>query len=188
MSKFLRVSAVSVFCVSGAIAVSQAQSVTCENAQYDPGLLAKYPNLPKSCLDIITKDGELYAVVKAKLDKVSGNSVRVRIKQPDGTYADRTTVRTDSNLRVKVDGRPTRVSDLATGQELSAYIKVREPAIALAPAEESAPLVTSPIEDEPEQMAATLPSTSSFLPLLGLFGGASLLLGVLLSVVRHRRP
>jgi hypothetical protein len=187
MNMFLRVSAVSAFCTLGAIGVSQAQSLTCENAQYDPELLAKYPNLPKSCLDIVTKEGAPYAVVKAKLDKISGNTVRVRVKQPDGTYASRKTVRTDPDLRVKVNGKPARVRDLASDQEVTAYIKVREPVMALAPADENEPLVTSPIEDEPEQMAATLPATSSFLPLLGLFGGASLMLGGLLSVIRRRR-
>jgi hypothetical protein len=190
MSMFLRISAASVLCTIGAIAVSQAQSVTCENAQYDPSVLAKYPNLAKACLDIVTKEGEPYAVVKAKLDRVSGNNASVRVKLPDGTYHKRQTVRTDPDLRVLIEGKPTRVRDLATGQELTVYVKVREPVMALAPAEETTPLAAAPIQDEEpeqEQMAATLPATSSFLPLLGLFGGVSLLLGGLLSAIRYRR-
>jgi hypothetical protein len=187
MSMFLRVSAVSVLCTIGAIGVSQAQSVTCESAQFSSEALAKYPNLPKACSDIITKGGEQYAVVKAQLDRVSGNSATIRVKQADGTYAKRQTVKTDPDLRVNVDGKPTRVRDLATGQELTVYVKVREPVLALAPAEETAPLMTTPIDEEPEQMAASLPATSSFLPLLGLFGGVSLLLGGLLSIIRHGR-
>jgi hypothetical protein len=187
MNKFMRASAVSVLCTVGVIGISQAQSVTCANAQYSPELVAKYPNVSKACFDVITRDGEPYAVVKAQLDKISGNNAYVRIKQPDGSYSKRTMLRTDPDLRVIVDGKPTRVRELATGQEITAYIKVREPVMALAPAEETTPLVTTPIEEEPEQMAAALPATSSFLPLLGLFGGVSLLLGGLLSVIRRRR-
>jgi hypothetical protein len=188
MSMFLRVSAVSVLCTIGAIAASNAQSITCQSAQFSPEVLAKYPNISKACSDVITKSGEHYAVVKAQLDRVSGNSATIRVKQADGTYAKRQTVKTNPDLRVNIDGKPTRVRDLATGQELTVYVKVDEPVMALAPAEETAPLAAAPIEDEePEQMAAALPATSSFLPLLGLFGGVSLLLGGLLSIIRHRR-
>ena len=35
MTRFLRASAVSVLCTIAAIAVSQAQTVTCQNAQYE---------------------------------------------------------------------------------------------------------------------------------------------------------
>jgi hypothetical protein len=189
MSMFLRVSAVSVLCTIGAIAASNAQSITCESAQYSPEVLAKYPNISKACSDVITKSGEHYAVVKAQLDRVSGNSATIRVKHADGTYAKRQTVKTNPDLRVNIDGKPTRVRDLATGQELTVYVKVDEPVMALAPAEETAPLAAAPIqeEEEAEQMAAALPATSSFLPLLGLFGGVSLLLGGLLSIIRHRR-
>ena len=191
MSRFLRVSTIGVLCTIGAIATSQAQ-VTCENAQFDPALLEKYPNLPKACSDIIQKDGQDFAVVRARLDRVNpSGSVVVRIRQPDGSFAPRTTLRTPPDLRVQVDGRPTRVRDLATGQKLTAYVKVTEPVMALAPAEESTPLVLTGVlvtraEEEPEQMAA-LPSTASPLPLLGLLGAGSLLLGGLVSALRYRR-
>ena len=62
MTRFLRVSAVSVMCTIGAIAVSEAQTVTCQNAQYDPDVLSRFPNIAKACSDIISKDGEDYAV------------------------------------------------------------------------------------------------------------------------------
>jgi hypothetical protein len=191
MNVLLRIAAVNVLCAIGAMTAGHAQSVTCQNAQYDPAVLAKYPNLPKSCLDVVMRDGEEYAVVKAKLDRVtSSGSVVIRPKMPDGSYAERRTVKTPSNLKVLIDGKPARVQDLAEDQELTAYVKVSEPVMALAPADESTPLALTPLEEvEPEQerMAATLPSTSSALPLLGLMGGAFLLLGGLLSAIRFRR-
>jgi hypothetical protein len=187
MTRFLRASAVGVLCTIGAIAVSHAQTVTCQNAQYDPELLTRFPNLAQACSEIISKNGADYAVVKARLDRVNpSGTVAVRVKQPDGSYSKQVTLRPRSDLRVQVDGKPARVRDLATGQELTAYVKVSEPAMALAPVDESVPFETIPIEEPQEQMAA-LPATASMLPLLGLLGGVSMLFGGLLSVIRYRR-
>lgn len=191
MRTSLRIAAGAALCAFGAISASHAQTVTCQNAKFDPEVLEKYPNLPNSCLDIITRDGEHFAVVKAQLDRVSGNSVVVRVRQPDGSFAQRTTLRTSPDLRVLVDGKPTRVSDLATGQQLTAYVKVREPMVALAPADDATPLTTTPLAAEPQQpeprqqVAAALPETASALPFLGLAGGTFLFLGGLLSALRR---
>jgi hypothetical protein len=188
MTKFLRASAVSVLCTIGAIAVSQAQTATCQNAQFNPDVLARFPNIQKACSEVISKDGQDYAVVKARLDRVDPSGrVHVRVKQPDGSYSKQISVRPRSDLRVQVDGKPARVSDLATGQEITAYVKVREPAIALAPADTNEALMALPIEEPQEQMTAQLPATASMLPLFGLLGGVSMLLGGLLSVIRYRR-
>ena len=188
MTNILRASAVGVLCTIGAIAASNAQNVTCQNAQYDPEVLSRFPNLAKACSDIISKDGEDYAVVKARLDRVDPSGrVAVRVKHADGSYSKQLSIRPRSDLRVLVDGKPARVRDLATGQEITAYVKVREPAMALAPADTSEPFVTTPIEEPQEQMAAALPATASMLPLFGLLGAVSLFLGSLLSVIRHRQ-
>ena len=188
MTKFLRASAVSALCTIGAIAVSQAQTVTCQNAQYEPEVLVKFPNIHKACLEVVSKGGEDYAVVKARLDRVDPSGrVGVRVKQPDGSYSKPLSIRPRSDLRVLVDGKPAQVRDLATNQEITAYVKVRAPAIALAPADVNEALVALPIEEPQEQMAAQLPATASMLPLFGLLGGVSMLLGGLLSVIRYRR-
>ena len=170
MTRFLRASAVTVLCTIGAMAVSHAQTVTCQNAQYDPELLVKFPNLAKACSSIVQKGGEDYAVVKARLDRVNASgTVALRVKHADGSYSKQITIKPRSDLRVQVDGKPARVSDLATNQEITAYVKVSAPVMALAPVDETAPIETYPIE-EPQQMAA-LPATASMVPLLGLLGG-----------------
>jgi len=187
MNRFLRASAMSVICTIGAIAVSQAQAATCENAQYDPDVLARFPNIAKACSDIISKNGEDYAVVTARLDRVDPSGrVQVRVKQSDGSYSKRISIRPRPDLKVLVDGKPARVQDLAANQEITAYVKVREPEIALAPADAAETFVFIPIE-EPQQQLAALPETASFLPLFGLLGGISLLLGGWLTAMRHRR-
>jgi hypothetical protein len=187
MNRFLRASAMSVLCAMGAMAISQAQAATCQNAQYDPDVLARFPNIAKACSEIISKDGEDYAVVTARLDRVDPSGrVQVRVKQPDGTYSKNISIRPRPDLKVLVDGKPARVQDLAANQEITAYVKVREPQIALAPADPQERYVFIPIE-EPQTQLASLPETASFLPLLGLLGGMSLLLGGWLSAIRHRR-
>jgi len=87
MNRLLRAAAVSVIGAIGAIAVSQAQTVTCQNAQYDPDVLARFPNIAKACSDIVSKNGEDYALVSARLDRVDPSGrVQLRVKQPDGSY------------------------------------------------------------------------------------------------------
>ena len=190
MNVFLRISATTALCAFGAVTASHAQSVTCQNAQFDPAVLEKYPNLPKSCLEIVKRNGEDYAVVKAKLDRVNANgSVVVRVKQPDGSYGERRTLKSPPNLKVLVKGKPAELRDLATDQEISAYVKVAAPVMALAPAEETTPLVLTPLaETQPvERTAAALPSTASPVPLIGAIGSAFLLLGAMLSAFRYWR-
>src|SRR4026208_2199422 len=139
MNRFLRASAMSVICTMGAFAISQAQAATCENAQYDPDVLARFPSIAKACSGIISKDGEDYAVVTARLDRVDPSGrVRVRVKQPDGSYSKRMSIRPRPDLKVLVDGKPARVQDLTDNQEITAYVKVREPEMARAPADPQA--------------------------------------------------
>jgi hypothetical protein len=187
MNRLLRAFAMSVMGAMGAIAISQAQAATCQNAQYDADVLARFPNIAKACSDVVSKDGQEYAVVTARLDRVDPSGrVQVRVKQPDGAYSKQISIRPRPDLKVLVDGKPARVTDLAANQEITAYVKVREPQMALAPADAQEQYVFLPIEDPQEQFAA-LPATASILPLFGLLGGVSLLLGGWLSAMRHRR-
>jgi hypothetical protein len=187
MTMLLRISAMSVLYAIGAMTASLAQSVTCANAQYDREVLARFPNIAKACSEIISKDGEQFAVVKARLDRVDPSGrVGVRVKQPDGSFSKQISIRPRPDLKVKVDGKPATVRDLATPQEITAYVKVRAPEMALPPADTAQTFVFLPIE-EPQQQLAALPSTAGFLPLFGLLGGVSLLLGGLLSAIRYSR-
>ena len=100
-------------------------------------MLAKFPRIKEACLDIINKDGQDYAVVKADLVRTRPGAATIRPKLPDGTRADTRVVRVSPGFRVLVDGKETRVEDLAVGQELTAYVKVTQPQMALAPADNS---------------------------------------------------
>ena len=159
-------------------ALMAAESPGCPNVKFSQSVLEKFPRAQEACLDVITKGGQQYAVFKADLTGVQGNTVRVRVKLPDGSYSDIKSIRTKPDLRVLIEGKPYTVSELAPNQELTTYIRVDQPMIALAPASQTDPVdavpLTEPPTPQPTQLAAApvMPHTAdpAALPmLLGLF-------------------
>lgn len=145
----------------------------CRNVRFSEEVLSRFPKAPQACLDVINRDGQDYAVFKAQLESVSGNTLRVRIKQPDGTYAAVTNIETKPERRVLIDGKPVQVADLAPDQELTAYVRVDKPMIALPPASESEPLEATPLaaaEPVVARAEPAMPHTASQVGLLGLLG------------------
>jgi hypothetical protein len=175
-----------------AIPAANADPADCQTAQFSSEVLAKFPNIAKTCLDIINKDGQDYAVVKADLVRTRPGAVTVRVKMPDGTRSDSMIIRTAPGRRVLVDGKEVRVEDLAVGQEITAYVKVTQPEIALAPVEPTAPIESSPMEEaapapaETASTATTMPTTASPFPAIGLAGFGLILAGTLLGFARRR--
>ena len=190
-ANLLKLAAGAVLAVA-AIPAANADPADCQTAQFSQEVLAKFPNIAKTCLDIINKDGQDYAVVKADLVRTRPGAVTIRPKLPDGTRADSMIVRTAPGRRVLVDGQEVRVEDLAVGQELTAYVKVTQPEIALAPATPTEPIESSPMEEpavaaaEPAAEPAAMPTTASPFPAIGLAGFGLLLVGTLLAVARRR--
>lgn len=168
-------------CLSGE---SAAQSPNCQNVQFSQAVLAEFPRAREGCLDVIRRDGKDYAVYKAELLRVySDDRVRVRFKHPDGSRGDARTIATPRDFRVLVQGKPVPLSEVTTGQELTAYVHVTEPVIALAPVTESEPLQPMPMEPERQQVAA-MPTTASLWPTLGAMGLLGLAAGALLRRLR----
>jgi hypothetical protein len=170
---------------------ANAQQSKCQSVQFSDSVLQRFPRAREVCLDVITRNGEEYAVFKADLLRVSGQSARMRAKLPDGTHAPAQTIRIDPKRRVLVDGKPIRPDQLAVGQEITAYVKVTEPVLALAPADAGEPLVTQPIENAgPARVASAedspqMPTTAGPLPLLGGSGLLLLAIGGALGLVRR---
>ena len=122
MNKLLPLSAASVLWAIVRSSASHAQSVTCQNAQFDDAVLARYPDLQKNCLDVVKRGDADYAVVTARLEKVNPNgSVVVRSKKADGSYGERRTLQPPDNLKIIAAGKPADIHDLAEGQDVTAY-------------------------------------------------------------------
>lgn len=171
-----------------AAAVGAQQPAACQTAQFSAEVLARFPRIREACLDVISRDGVQYAVVKAYLVRTSSSGMTVRVNLPDGTRSEPKFIKTDPKFRVLIDKQPTRVQDLAVGQELSAYLKVTDPMIALEPAEAAEPVVLTPLADAPAPSeGAPLPKTGSYLPAAGLAGAILVCLGAALGLFRRRR-
>jgi hypothetical protein len=126
-------------------ALMAAESPACTGVTFSKSVLEKFPRAREACLDVVTKGDQQYAVFKADLTAVQGNTVRVRVKMPDGSYSDTKSITTKPQLRVLIDGKRYTVSDLAPNQELTTYIRVDQPMIALAPADQSDPVDAVPM-------------------------------------------
>ena len=170
-----------------------AESPGCPNVKFSESVLQKFPRAQEACLDVISKGGQDYAVFKADLQSVQGNIVRVRVRLPDGSYSDTKSIKTKSDLRVLVDGKPYSVNELAPNQELTTYIRVDRPMIALAPARETdavdAVPLTAPEPAAAEHLAAatpTMPHTASQQALTALMGMFCFAIALALRIGRRR--
>src|SRR5262245_20921567 len=146
----------------------------CQRMRFSDEVLARFPQVADSCLDVITRDGQHFAVFKAQLQRVTGNTLRLRFRQPDGSYAAATNVTTSPSRRVLVDGKPVRVSELAPNQEITAYVRVDAPLLVLAPVSPSEPLEAAVPLAAPEPPSAradpVMPHTASPFELVGSLG------------------
>jgi len=172
-----------------AVALAQ-QPAACERVQYSAEVLARFPNIRAACLDVINKDGKDYAVVKADLVRATSRRMTIRVKRPDGSHSDPIGVNVAPNERLNVGGKPTAIQDIAIGQELTAYVSVKDPGIALEPIEDVGIVEFTPVPATPEPVStvatAEMPKTATRLPLLGSIGVILLALGAGLAFLRRR--
>ncbi len=167
-----------------------ALAADCATAQFSDTVLARFPNIRLVCSEVIEKEGQQYAVVKGDLVRTGNNSVYMKFKLADGTKSDTRKIETRPEFRVKVDGKPVSVRNLAVGQELTAYVKVSDPVIALEPYD-PAPLETTPLAASEPMMASNetgdMPATASAVPALGTLGALLLAFAGMLTFFRLRR-
>ena len=176
-----------IFIILASFGTAHAQNQeACRAVEFSRELLERFPHAQETCLDVISRDGQQYAVFRARLDRVVGSRLQVRFRNPDGSYGPATRIATERDFRVLVDGRPLRVSELSRNQELTAYVQVDEPMVALAPADASehlhpVPLVIIPVarqsseesSNEAQQVAAenpSMPATAGFANTIGTLG------------------
>lgn len=175
-----------------AVAFAQ-QPEACQRVEFSAEVLARFPNIRNACLDVITKGGQTFAVVRASLVRVSQRRMVVRVRLPDGTQSDPLGINVNTNERVNIEGRMVPIRNLAVGQEISAYINVNDPGIAVA-SEEAGPVEFTPItaEPEPEPVAEAaapapeMPKTATHLPLIGTLGLFLLAAGAGIAFLRRR--
>ncbi len=175
------------------VALAQ-QPEACERVEFSEEVMARFPNIRSACLDVITKGDQQYAVVKADLVRATARRMTVRVKRSDGSHSDPIGINVAPNERFNIGGKPTAIQDVAIGQELTAYISVTDPGIALEPAEEVEVIEFTPVPAAPEPepapapaaAAPEMPKTASSLPLVAAIGLALLALGAVFAFLRRR--
>ena len=110
----------------------QQSKVSCPTAHFSSEVLQRFPRAREACLYLAQRGGEPYAVYRAEVVKVHDDGLEVRFKLPDGTMSESHYIKTKPELRVEVEGQSVEVKDLAVGQDILAYVKVREPLMELA--------------------------------------------------------
>lgn len=183
------------FALLAADAGNAQNKEACQRVEFSEEVLERVPDIADVCQDVISRGGEQYAVIRADLLSVSpNNTLRIRFRNPDGSRGHSQSIRTSPDFRVLVDGKPTRVQDLATGQQLTAYVHVQEPQVALEPAVATATLQLVPLTEAEERLAAAeettepaMPETASPLPILAALSAGFLALGAALTFRRRRK-
>jgi hypothetical protein len=174
-----------------AAAMAQQPEI-CQRVEFSAQVLERFPNIRSACLDVISRDGQQFAVVIAGLVRSTSRRIIVRVKLPDGTRSEPLGINIGRSDRVNINGRMTPIQDVATGQDLTVYIHVSDPGIALA-SESTGPIEFTPVTGEPESEpvaeaapAPEMPKTATRLPLAGTIGLVLLALGAGIAFVRRR--
>jgi hypothetical protein len=117
----------------------------CAAVKFSADVLERFPRAPEACFDVISRGGEEFAVFNARLSQVNGNTMRVRFRHPDGSLGSSNRITVQPDFRVLIEGKPTRVSELAPNQDLKAYVPVTRPMLALEPADSPEKLLIVPL-------------------------------------------
>ena len=165
---------------AGANASAQEMTaLSCNDFRPTNEAIERFPDLTGACEGIVERNGELYALFKAVVRRVWGNSVTLYLPATKKTF----TATPESSARVLIDGRKTRPRDLARGQEIRIYLAVSEFS---KPDIQEVAFVTEEdvvVEVTIEEVEA-LPTTAS--PWPAVAAGGLLLLGVGYMMRRRR--
>lgn len=165
---------------AGANASAQEMTaLSCNDFRPTNEAIERFPDLLGACEGIVERDGELYAKFRAVVRRVWGNNVTLYLPATKKTF----TAKPDSEARVLIEGRKTRVRDLVRGQEIRIYLAVNEfakPDIQeVAFVTEQDVVVDVVIEEVP-----ALPTTAS--PWPAVAAGGLMLLGIAYLMRRRR--
>jgi hypothetical protein len=166
-------------------------TASCDQIEFTSRVNNQLPNAKDYCLEVALKENKLYAHFATEFVRRSGSDVVLRFKRPDGTFSDPIQITPPEDQRVNINGREVRMRDLNRGDEIDIWLPHDRFEVAFAETQEefaAAPTVTTypatVVEESPAP--ATLPSTASIVPLIGLLGALFATIGGILGWVRIR--
>ena len=90
----------------------------CSDVMWKAEVLAKYPDIAKSCVDVVTRDGVRYVKVSGKVRRNSNGELTVRLDHSNSDI----TWKPGAGDKLLIDGAATAASDVKVGQNLRFYM------------------------------------------------------------------
>lgn len=63
--------------LAGSVQAESTEVGSCSNVRWRPDILARYPDIPKSCVGVVERDGKRYVKLSGKVTEKTSDSVRV---------------------------------------------------------------------------------------------------------------
>jgi hypothetical protein len=111
-----------------AIPAASAQDVTCESANFSQAVLDQFGSIRFSCLDIVERNGEPHAVLKAEVVRVAVPNLTVRFMRSDDGISNPVTLVPGSDYIFTLDnGKKMKLHELSATSVLRVYVPVEAP-------------------------------------------------------------
>lgn len=189
----------------GDIPAPHLDRASCEEVNWHRDLLGSYPWVTEACHEVIVVDGQKWARFQGVFQRMNRDgSMTSEFRNRQGRARGSIELMPGPDQRVTLDGRPYRFSELRPGQTLDFYVPEGMYAFSIAPGaspaqlvkvvqapveprSQPAPVQLADVQQQPYATPSRLPGTASPLPLVGLTGALSLLVGFGLGLRRRQQ-
>ena len=113
-----------------AFPVANAQDVTCQSANFSQEVLDSFGSIRYSCREIVQRNGEPHALLRAEVIRVSTPKLTVRFQRTDdgNKLTNPVTFTPESDYVFTLDsGKNMKLHELAAGNILRVYVPVSAP-------------------------------------------------------------
>jgi hypothetical protein len=112
-----------------AFPTANAQDVTCQNANFSEAVLESFGSIRYSCLEIVQRNGEPHAYIRAEVVRVWPPKLTVRAERTDGTESNEITFTPADGYEFMVDQdrRKSTLAELTESSVLHVYVPVEAP-------------------------------------------------------------
>ena len=103
---------------AGPVSAQSTSAGSCADVKWKAGVLQKYPDINKSCVDVVVRDGTRYVKVSGKVRRAANGVVTVRLDHSDSDI----TWKPGAGDTVLIDGEALPASGVKVGQNLRFYM------------------------------------------------------------------
>jgi hypothetical protein len=106
-----------------AFAQNQSQQLSCiKDITYSQEFLAKYPSAPSACQQVVEANGHKWARFTGKTESVRNGRATFAFSDTYGNPVTHLTFAFTPDAQINMDGRPTMVSSLKKGDEITLWV------------------------------------------------------------------